>query len=896
MILSATAAFYLTCAGLVVGAVTDDPFGGGADVRTFSFEKDERGNEYFGEPHDWTRRKGTKFPHYIEIKIDRDTGRHEHDQPVGQSLRIEANGGQAIAYSPTLPVDPLHSYVFEGHIRTQQLKHSAAIISVSFLNHQRHRIQRLLTRPVTGTHADWQAVRVGPISPHRDASFVVIGCHLVHGSKMDIRGRAWFDDLWIGMLPQMSLVSNFHRHFVQREANILIESTVTGLDAQREYELRFEVRNSSDEVVAETSRPVEPLVAPISADDGEQQRAPEPEKWEVTPKPHGYYRVTSTLLSGDEVMLEKETSFVVLDLSPKEKTTGRGEFGWTFPNGTGSIDPKHLADVAKEGGVNWIKHPVWQSVYSDDLEIPARISQLFDEMIQKGVTPVGVLSDPPRALRDQFAKDWSGISEIFSMPPAFWSRSLESVIARYSSTVRYWQLGSDTDASFVGINSLPTTLANVKREFDRIGRDTRIGLHWEWDRPFPPSHRALQTFFSLHSKRDVRGEELVRKLRASEQNGLRRWVVIERRSDDMGGEDTPETRGADLVKQMVSARIGGANVIFAGDVVDAEYGLMNSNGSPTPLFLPWRTTAMALKGAQYLGALDLAGLSTNHAFVRGQEVMLIIWNDLPDVSNENPAIEELYLGENVTITDVWGRQQKASVVTDDNITRQQIRVGHLPLVVRGGSAPIARWRMVVRFRNATLKSQHGNQDLQILIKNTFPEGVSGTAKLNVPSEWDVERREWDDIALGPGEETVLPTTVSLPPNVSLGDVPVSIDFDLVADRKYTFRVRRTLKVGQDDILIHVIERFREDGGLEIEQVITNNTSPTEILNFRCSLLVPEHRRQKVRVTKLGNGIDRKIYFLPNVDQILGKRVRLRIEEVDGQRNLNYSWHLGENEE
>ena len=35
---------------------------------------------------------------------------------------------------------------------------------------------------------------VGPIVPHDDVHFIVIGCHLVPGT-LDIHGSVWFDDL-----------------------------------------------------------------------------------------------------------------------------------------------------------------------------------------------------------------------------------------------------------------------------------------------------------------------------------------------------------------------------------------------------------------------------------------------------------------------------------------------------------------------------------------------------------------------------------------------------------------------------------------------------------------------------------------------------------------------------
>ena len=65
-----------------------------------------------------------------------------------------------------------------------------------------------------------------------------------------------------------------------------------------------------------------------------------------------------------------------------------------------------------------------------------------------------------------------------------------------------------------------------------------------------------------------------------------------------------------------------------------------------------------------------------------------------------------------------------------------------------------------------------------------------------------------------------------------------------------------------------------------------------MLNFTCSLFVPNSRRQKKLVTKLGNGKSQKKYYLPNADEIRGHKIWLRAEQVDGRRVLNYRWKVG----
>ena len=156
-------------------------------VLSFDFEPDENG-EPDGLPDDWNRRRGPGFPNYVECEID--TG-HSH---VGdQSLHVKINGGKVAYCSPFnrefARIDPEFNYSFRGFIRTEGLKHDHAIFTVSFLNSRRQRVQRFETRPVSGTHAKWIPLELGPLKPNPDVRYVVIGCHVDHQANDDIKGQ-----------------------------------------------------------------------------------------------------------------------------------------------------------------------------------------------------------------------------------------------------------------------------------------------------------------------------------------------------------------------------------------------------------------------------------------------------------------------------------------------------------------------------------------------------------------------------------------------------------------------------------------------------------------------------------------------------------------------------------
>jgi hypothetical protein len=856
----------------------NDQFQGAVEVFHFGFEADED-RDFDRHPDGWIRRKGPAFPRYIEAAIDRERG-HEGKQ----SLCFKANGGRITMYSRPIVIDPYHSYVFRGFVRTQLLQNDAALISVSLLNHKRQRVQRFLTKPVTGTFKDWTCLTIGPIVPHDDVHFVVVGCHLAPTSRSDIRGAAWFDDLWMGELPLFSLDSNFQTQFREHDSPVVITSHVDGLDPRRAYRLDIEVNDAEGKRVAATafdlSRKSAETVPSAPGKPAEHRTQKEkPIDWTLGPQPHGYYAVEAVLSQDGKPILSKRTSFAVMD--SLSDVSDQGEFGWTIKRADDTGALKELAEIASQAGINWLKYPLWGSVSDTNSTTPTQIAAFFDELSQHHITAVGLLNEPPIELRNQFARDWAGVSELFTMRTEFWRESIEKVIARYSSHVRHWQLGEEGDESFVGMSAqnLSQTVARVKSEFDRIGRDTRIGVHWNWETPPPRRGDVRGIFLSISTRQQLKENELVAKLKSiAAADAPERWVLLKPLPKT---GFTADERGSDLVKKMVEAKIGGAERIFIDDVFDEDTGLLSPGGSPSPLFLPWRTTAIALQGAEFIGSFLLPEGSRNVAFSRKGDVAIVVWN-------REPVDEDLYLSEESIVTDVLGRRIRLPVNAIGQ--RQKLRIGPSPLVIRHFPEAIARWMAAVKFEKGRLPSKTGKQREIIHGINTFHQGVSGAVRILVPKDWKVEPPEVR-FSLAAGEKFDIPITLELPSNTSLGSQRIVLDF---AMSPYSFRVYRDYEVGLGDVVFSVIDSRLDNGDLQIKQLIVNNTKPEERLNFECNLYVPNRKRMQRIVTKLGNGRDTQVYVVPDADSLRGQELQLRAQQIGGQRILNLRWKVGEN--
>ncbi len=885
----------LALTGADAEGATLDPFKAAETIRLFTFDQEQdRTLDKLPQPADWSRRRGPLFPEYVEAFIDPIEGRT--DQGTSRALRFKLNGGQATYYSPAIRITPDHAYGLEASIRTSGLVHDAALVSLSFLNYRRERIARHLSRPVMGTHSDYQRVRIGPFNPDPQFKFVVIGCHLMTGAKMDIQGDAWFDDLRLASLPLVQVTTQSRRHYFIEGDPVKIEAKVFGREAGRHHQLVLELETAESDR-SDRGEVIEWTRKEKIADDAELDGSDATYVWDLSELNQqdgfqlkkGFYRVRATFKRDDVSILQKETTFAVME---RAKPGSRGKFGWSLTEGAGEMNVPDLAEVAAQGGVNWIKYPLWSDGGMGNVKSSAEMSQLMERLSRKDIKIVGLLNHPPQSLMDKFAQNLtgSGLSKVFTMPTDFWYPSLEPVIANYSFRIRHWQLGDETDKSFIGMKSLPQIVGSIKREFDRVGRNVQIGVHWDWQQPLPAQDDLPSSFLSLDTDPTPDDAQLQHYLEQTKETGIPRWVLIK----PLPAKLPLHQRAADLVRRMMVARLGEADAVFAFNPFDPEFGLLHPDGSPTELFLPWRTTALALQETTFLGKFSMPNNSQNVVFAKPGEVLMVVWNDVP-------TTEQMYLGEDIVISDLFGRTRRAETVemtrTADRKSgktwkQQVLQVGPVPIIVRGCSEPIARWRLAVDFQRKRLPSKFGEHQETVLGLNTFRQGVTIKSNLEFSDKWNVEQQR-SPHTLGPGEKYELPVSLSFPSGAGIGGLRSTIDFEISADREYRFTVYRPYTLGLGKIKLDVnshIERKHGRAILVVEQIITNNTdNPLEILNFNCNLLIPGRRRQKRAVVKLGRGEDRKFYWIPNAESLIGKRISLRVVQVDGKRFLNKSW-------
>lgn len=678
-------------------------------------------------------------------------------------------------------------------------------------------------------------------------------------------------------------------------------------------------------------------------------------QWTVPKLLPGWYRVRSMLWAGTRFVSEKQISIAVVEQFTRDNET---PFGWSLPRADRPAMMSAWEHWIDASGVGWVKLPLWiDSRESDDDVAPT--ADAIDHLEQRGVRIIGVLDRPPQAVARRLSNGTPlpTLAEVITADPSVWGASLTETITRFSMQVPYWQLGSDDDTSLIGSPTVFSRVRTVVELFERLAPNAALGL--PWDSTFsPPRHwpaptastdtKGAPAFVSLSSRPPLSAAELAWLLAeppssatapgSDRTGGGRRWrspgnssslesqasaAQSLRNGTDSNGraaeisapsisgfiEMPPEprsvvvnrvgpkrgimlyplpaerydnlTRWIDYTARMITAKVYAADWIFAGDALEPSGGMFDESGDPTPLFLLWRTAACLIGGAEYLGRLDLPGESVVYLFARGDSTVLV-------VRRSEPGRDSISIPTGSVLFDAWGKRRPT---VGEGL--HAVDVGPLPLYLVGVPSAVARWQLDAVLERGRLPAEfdkpHANA---ISVVNSFSQGVFGRVRIVPPDDWGVQPRE-ADFRLAGGETWRLPFELRIPATASHGRKWLRFDFELEAGRSIRLSLYRPLDIGLGDVMIELTGRIDAHGRLEVIQRTINETDRP--VSFRCELFIPDRRSMRSQVIGLGRGQDVKTYLIEDGQELQGRQLWLRAEEIDGARVLNYRFHVGHSE-
>ncbi|OYV84568.1 MAG: hypothetical protein B7Z73_15200, partial [Planctomycetia bacterium 21-64-5] len=435
------------------------------------------------------------------------------------------DGGAATAYSPAIAIDPRHDYVLHASLRTRQLRHDRAWVSVVFLDQNRQPVETIESEK-HGTTEGWVPLRIGPIHCSRpEARWAKIALHLQPVGQQDLHGAALFDDLWFAQMPRLTLqVVQPHLLYPAGEP-VSVRCRVSGYhDAVPDVQI--ELSDALGTVLANERLKLQPVTsAPAASDpfsDLPKDFLVAEAGWTLPVSEPGYYRLTATVSHDQVDVYRRELRLAVAATVPRPE---QGEFGWSLPTGERTLTLTMLAQWANQSGIHWIKFPLWSDA-KDQARVEA-INWFADRLNAQGISLVGLLCDPPAETRRVLAIGPAApVANLFAHPPGLWYPSLEPVMARLSLKVRWWQLGRDDDSSLSGVRNPQVTVARVKKQLDEIGQNSHVGVVWNWIDELPGGKNVPWSFVSRTSEPALAAGEIGEYLSGAKAEQTKPWLSL----------------------------------------------------------------------------------------------------------------------------------------------------------------------------------------------------------------------------------------------------------------------------------------------------------------------------------------------------------------------------------
>ncbi|MGQ9761388.1 MAG: hypothetical protein ACUVQH_05715 [Thermogutta sp.] len=821
---------------------------------------------YDNWPDYWTRHQGPRYPLYVKAEIVGEPSPDSH-----RSLHVFLDGGSFAATSPAIPLSSVFSYQVDLWVKTRQIIRSRVWLSYLILDPHDKPLVTFRSRAL-GETPEWTLVQLGPLEVDvPTAAKAVVELHVEGDVIPDVNAEVWFGGLRVHRMPSLRVKLDQPLGLYRLPAQPVISCNVSGIP-EPERSLEVIILDAQERLVekAVLHPNYEKLLGmELSSSDPvshEQEIFAGDVKWQPTALRPGFYWFVAKIPWKLDSARQVRFPFVVMD----GNTTGPSpSFGWSLPQGLEPLGARRMAESVANSGVGWVKIPVWHDEQASSTTL-RDLSLLLDRLNNRGVKIVGVLV-PPEGVRNSFAAtDPHPTVSVLLGEQKTWEPSLTLSFVKMASLVHFWQVGGDEEYPDLGDVTLQKCFDQLKAAVGQTVAQIHFGIPWRWLEP-PP--RTAMAFISYSEEPPLTAAELENYLLQTQPAAKNMVIFVELKPLDRRHYSIA-TRAQDLVLRMATLKRAPGVVGFHPDPMHPDYGLLYPNGTPTDLYLPWRTTTEAIGNGQCLGSITLPGGSSNLIFARENEGLMLVWNDWPNR-------EELYLGDNVRMNDVWG----APVAFDNTPRGQSFLVDPWPRFIHGVSIPIARWRQEAKIAVTRLPSVYGvPHPNRLQWRNTFDQAVGGEVTIVTKPGWRIDPDRFQ-FHLTAGEKTERNFFITLPFDAEAGPQPVRLDFHVGTDQVHHFSSYHFLEVGLGDVYVEVTTRLDESGDLLVHQVLVNETS--QPVSFRCELFVPDRRRQFSLIQGQGPGRNVQIYRFPHGEELLGKTIWLRAEELGGSRILNY---------
>jgi hypothetical protein len=881
--------FFSLFAMLVQPAFAAAPKDTSRILHTFNFEEREQGNDE-DQPMHWDKLESIDMPHYVRGRLT--TDRHRNGK---YSFRMDLDGGSCIyRYQPgLLRVQPNAHYRFEAYCHTTILRYARARLTAYFTDLDGHPL------PATVTHSDlfcsqgdddgWHLMSVELTADRDQATFLVIQMELLQpnlyststlGQRalflQDVHGSAWFDDMTVSQVPQVSLKTdrpgNVFRRGDPRNLFVIVNDHQTN-----DLSVQLVVTDADDRKLYQHTGAVDISTAKELSPGVKQLTM------QLPAVPTGWYRASLEMMSNGIYVGQESMAWVQLAddgaFAPPDPRFGMVATDLPFE------DWDDLPNFLPLLSVGHVKLTLWNSKMDVQQLDSSRFDRLLESLQTEGISPRGCLIElPPKIAGALNGNTWL---QLLNAPADTWQTQLAFLISRHANRIDHWQIGTDDTDEFAVNPDMRRVFDKVYVQFANLldHPDIAMPCPMLYDLPAPrPGVVTLSVPVSIipaeiplylqeYEGREVPGVSLSLSLLDRHQYGR-------------------ETQLRDLAQRVVYSLASNIPRVDLPMPMALHQQGDHLSPEPTEAVLVMRTLLTNLTGATFRGKMPIADDIDAFLFERGGEGIVVLWN-----KNDVPEGEQIVvsLGKHPVRTDLWGNSVPLQLTTpaqgeeDDETARRatstlvQLKVGRMPIILTGIDGEMARLRASLTIDRPLIESTFQQHTRRIHFVNPYNQPIGGSLKLHAPKGWILTPSNFT-FTLNAGEACDHDFTIEFPYNTVAGPKSLQADFNVQADHHFTFSEPLSVSVGLSDVGTQSMA-FRDGNDILVQQLISNYGD--QPINYTSFASYPGKPRIERLVSSLRPGQTAiKKFRFTNIPQGQTGKIRIGLKEVDGDRILN----------
>ena len=876
-----------------------------------------------GWPDDWTRRSGQDYPKFIPISIHQNAKSAEElaeienfrrlasqcyvgwqqgkwpwqvipervplaiDQFLERSvlnpyLRIKMDGGMVEVASPAIKVDVYSVYFLSALIHCDTADYDASA-KLRFLDASGNTLFEMPTKSFSGK-TGWKSASTDSRYPFReDLNAVQVVFQIQPKSLKAYRGEFGLDAVRVYRTPRLNLSVNKPLAVYKKGEEVIAHCTASGMTTEQSAIELILIDHTGQEVDSAKKDffPADSQTPRfISKRESEAKTLGTPRwegscEWRIPDLEPGYYEITTKLAKAKSGVFELNEQFVVLPNETMRKPDAR--FGWAMSSRTSNpfenMETGLLIELLRLGQVGRVKLPIWYD--SQDAKGSKAATDRVDKIQLVGINCVGVIATPPPSVQKQFTRLIPGVTSTALEDSLLIQSYLEPVMQQMCIRISDFQVGWDHETDIVSNPRLRPALNSIQSFARRYGQDTQIVA--SRNPLYIATKEALIDRWQLTSSQPPTAAETENQLTKVPNDGSLRepWLSL---TPINASTYALSVRVQDLVSRMI--RIAGlassSTTGWISNPADPAVGLLDVDGGPREMFLPFRSTVAALAGMRHIGSLPVQSLGVNHLITNGDQARLIVWS-------ERPISAQLYLGENVTAKDVWGRTVEIQSVDTPNGPEQRLAIDKWPIVIDGIDTRVARWRMGISVEDSRIDPLVGQtQELKIRFANPFSDPVAGQVTVIAKSLLVEERRS--GFELEGNSSGNISASLQLRPDANTASASIQLKFSIQGDKPVSFVVDQQIQIGTSEVDFET--RYEIDANNRLVLTISATNHQSTPLRFDCMLLIPNRPRERIQIAGLKDRITKTI-VLEDAASLIGETLRLRCEQISTNRVLNY---------